>query len=172
MYCAVEEISRLHPSADMLLRVVEEDIELGGYTIPKDWVVMTSSEVAHKLPELFENPNAYNPSRFAEPHSEKKQHRFSMVGFGGGLHRCAGMNFAYNEMIMIAALVFQQMDLELITPNTEVLYGFGASRPTATQMKYKRKKISELVSEDTLKEAVSAGCPHLSKMANAEKSTK
>ena len=167
-YCAVEETSRMRPSADMTIRVAEEDFEVGGYVVPKDWAIFLSSETAHFLPELFENPDEYNPLRFAAPNSEKNQHPFSMIGFGGGTHRCAGMNFAYNEMIVITALMLQQLDMQLITKETSVLRGLGANRPTATTIRYKRKKISELVSDDTLKEAVSAGCPHLSKMAKAQ----
>lgn len=167
-YCAVEETSRMRPSADMTIRVADEDFEIGGYVVPKGWAIFLSSETAHFLPELFENPDAYQPLRFAAPNSEKNQHPFSMIGFGGGTHRCAGMNFAYNEMIIITALLLQQLDMELVTTTTTILRGLGANRPSPTIIRYKRKKISEMLSSDTLKEAVSAGCPHLSKMAKAE----
>jgi len=167
-FYAVEESVRMKPAVNVIPRIVDEDVEIGGYVIPKGWSVFVTGEIAHFLPEFFEEPETYNPLRYAEPNNEKEQHRFSMIGFGGGLHKCAGMNFAYNEMTLILALLFQQFDLELLTKETKVISGLGANRATPTEIRYKRKKISELVSDDTLKEAVSAGCPHLSKMAKAE----
>ena len=70
--------------------------------------------------------------RYAPGREEDKQHRFALIGFGGGVHKCAGMNFANMEMTIITALLLQQFDLQLLTPNPTVEHGLGASRPTPT----------------------------------------
>ena len=136
---AVREIERLHPSADILMRVAEEDIEVNGYVVPKDWLVMVSPAIAHRLPDLFEAPDTFDPLRFAPPRQEDRQHRFSLVGFGGGIHKCAGMNFANNEMMVISALLFQQFDLELLTKDPGLNFALGAARPETTLIRYRRK---------------------------------
>lgn len=136
---AVRETERMRPSADMLMRYVEEDIEFGDYLIPQGWLVQTSAMVAHYLPEVFAEPQKYDPLRYAPGREEDKQDRFALIGFGGGLHKCAGMNFANNEMAIITALLFQQFELELVTQDTEVLYGLGAARPKPTTVRYRRK---------------------------------
>lgn len=136
---AVREIERLHPSADMLLRVAEQDIEVGGYRVPKGWMLLVSAAVAHRLPELFADPERFDPLRYAPDRAEDAQHRFAMIGFGGGGHKCAGMNFANNEMQIITALLFQRFNLELLTDQIEINFGMGAVRPTPTTIRYRSK---------------------------------
>lgn len=136
---AVREVERMHPSADLLLRTVEEEIELGGYRVPPGWLVIVSSAVAHRLDSLFPEPDRFDPLRYAPPREEDKQHRFALIGFGGGIHKCTGMNFAYNEMMVIAALFFQQFDAELVTQNLTTLYNAGASRPAPAIIHYKKR---------------------------------
>jgi sterol 14-demethylase len=136
---AVHEITRLNPSASMLIRLVEEEVEFGDYRVPPGWIVFVTAAVAHRLPQLFQQPEAYDPHRFEPGREEDRQHRFAMIGFGGGTHKCAGMNFANNEMALITALLFQQFDVELLTPNPGVRHGLGANRPEPTRLRYRRK---------------------------------
>lgn len=140
VWWAVNETTRTHPSANMLIRMAEEDIDIGDYVIPQGWIVFVSSEVAQKQADLFENPDEWDPYRFAPGREEDKQHRFAMIGFGGGVHKCTGMNFANNEMMAITALLFQQFDLELVTQNPTTVYDLGASRPSPTIIRYRRKQ--------------------------------
>lgn len=136
---AVRETERLRPSAEMVMRYAEQDIEFGDYLVPQGWLVQTSAMVGHYLPEWFNMPDTYDPLRFAPGREEDKEHRFTLVGFGGGVHKCAGMNFANSEMGIITALLFQQFDLDLITPNPRILNGMGAAKPTPTLVYYKRR---------------------------------
>jgi sterol 14-demethylase len=133
---AVREVERLHPSADMLLRAAEQDLEVGGYRIPKGWYLLVSAAVAHRLPELFTDPERFDPLRYAPGRAEDAKHRFAMIGFGGGGHKCAGMNFANNEMLIITALTFQRLHLEMVTEQVGVDFGLGAVRPTPTILRY------------------------------------
>lgn len=139
---AVSEVSRLNPSAHILARMTESDLDVGTHIIPKGWPVFVTAAVAHRLPGLFQEPLTYDPERFAPGREEDRQHRFSMIGFGGGLHKCAGMNFANNEMAMITALLFQQFDLELLTLNPGIRRSMGANRPEPTLLRYRRKALA------------------------------
>jgi sterol 14alpha-demethylase len=138
---AVDETTRMHPSADMLLRTAEDDIEVDGYTIPAGWIVIVSAGTAHRLPDVFAEPDRYDPLRFAPDREEDRRHRFAMIGFGGGVHKCAGMNFANNEMMIIVTLLLQQFDLELLTPNPKIAYGMGANRPEKSIIRYRRRRV-------------------------------
>lgn len=139
---AVRETERMRPSADMLMRYAEEDVEFGDYVVPAGWLVQTAASVAHYLPELFQEPEKYDPLRYEPGREEDKQDRFALIGFGGGLHKCAGMNFANNEMFVITALLFQQFDLELITQDPQIVYGMGAAHPEPTLVRLRRKRAS------------------------------
>ncbi|MAU01596.1 MAG: hypothetical protein CL608_31035 [Anaerolineaceae bacterium] len=137
---AVREVERLRPSTELLMRVVKEDIEFGDYLIPAGWLMQVAQEIGHKLPAYFEQPELFDPLRFAPDRAEDKQHRFGLFGFGGGMHKCTGMNFANNEMIIITALLFREFELELVTKDTQIERGLGASRPTETIIRYRRRK--------------------------------
>ena len=153
---AVTEVERLRPSADMLIRDVDESIDIGGYHIPAGWKVIVASEVAHRLPDVFDEPDYYDPLRYAPGREEDKADRFALIGFGGGTHKCTGMNFANNEISVITALLLQQFDLELVTRKPGVLRGTGANKPEPTFVRYRRKALPGV--ERAVAEAAT-GCP-------------
>jgi sterol 14-demethylase len=158
-FWAVQETARMRPSADMLMRYVAEDIEVGDYVIPAGWLAMITAGTAHFLPELFKNPYSYDPLRYAEGREEDRQHRFAMIGFGGGIHKCTGMNFAMNEMLVITTMLFQQFDLELLTDNPQIKHGMGANRPEATRIRYQRRKLEARQAHPTADSE--SLCPHI-----------
>ncbi len=134
-----QEVERLRPSVDLLMRVVKEDIQFGDYVVPAGWMVQVAQDVAHRLPLYFERPEDFDPLRFAPDRAEDKQHRFTLIGFGGGTHKCTGMNFANNEITLIVAMLFREFELELVTKQPYVVHGIGASRPSPTVVRYRRK---------------------------------
>lgn len=134
---AVQETGRMRPSAETLIRAVKEDFELGGYRVPKGWFVMTSTAASHFLPNVFTKPDKYNPLRFTEGGEGKG---FNFIAFGGGLHKCTGVNFASTEMAIIMALLFRSYDLELVTPYEKIgVERTGSSKPYKTIVRYKKR---------------------------------
>ncbi len=137
---AVRETERMRPSADILMRTVHEELDLGEYVVPKGWMAQVSADIAHNLPGVWTDADKYDPLRYAPDRAEDKQDRYSMIGFGGGMHKCTGMNFANNEMIIIITKLFQQFEVELVTQNPGIERGLGANRPDKTVLRYKRKR--------------------------------
>jgi len=123
----------------MLLRDVDADVEVGGYRIPAGWKVQVAQEVAHQLPDYFADPDKYDPLRYAPGREEDKADRFTLIGFGGGTHKCTGMNFANNEIAVITALLLRQFELELVTKDPRVSHGVGAAKPSPTVVRYRRR---------------------------------
>ncbi|MFK7924085.1 MAG: cytochrome P450 [Bacteroidia bacterium] len=165
---AIDETTRTKPSADINIRLAEEDIEVGDYLIPKGWVVFLCADVSHFLPGIFANPETYDPLRFSPERKEDKQHRNTIVGFGGGVHKCTGMNFAINEMLVIALHLLQRFELTLETKSPKVERGLGANRPSETWVRYRRRTAEELLTETVIEEALEAGCPHMQKMTESK----
>jgi sterol 14-demethylase len=147
---AVTETERMRPSADLLMRDVDEAVTIGDYEIPAGWMVQVAQEIAHYLPDLFTEPEQYDPLRFSPERAEDKQDRFSLIGFGGGTHKCTGMNFANNEQMVITALLLQQFDLELLTKDPGIERGMGANRPETTWIRYQRKTTAPRAAESEL----------------------
>lgn len=137
---AVREVERLRPSAELLMRVAKEPITFGNYEIPAGWLIQVAQPIGHTLPELFDQPETFDPLRFSPQRAEDKQHRFALFGFGGGTHKCTGMNFANNEMMIITTLLLREFDLDLVTKYISIERGLGASRPTKTIIRYRRKE--------------------------------
>jgi sterol 14-demethylase len=167
IYWAVDETTRMRPSADTQLRTVSTSIKMGEYEIPAGWRVMVSGATSHFLPEVFQDPQRFDPLRYSPERGEGKD-PFAIIGFGGGIHKCTGMNFAKNEMAMITALLFQQFDVELLSKEIHVVVGNGANRASEVRIHYKRKPLSALTDEATIREAAAAGCPHIRQHLSAE----
>lgn len=137
---AVDETSRMRPSAETIMRKVDTDLTIGEITIPAGWMAQTATAVDHYRADLFENPNEYDPMRFSPERKEHRKEKNAILSFGGGLHKCTGINFANMEMTLIATLLFKQYDLEIISGEPVIERGLGSSRPSKTVLCYKRRK--------------------------------
>jgi sterol 14alpha-demethylase len=137
---ALRETERTRPAAGLLMRYTVAPYEVGGYHVPAGWLTLISPHLAHRLPEVFHEPAHYDPWRFAPERAEDRQHRFALVGFGGGVHKCMGMNFATHEMAVLISLLLQQYHLELLTPDPHPSREkMRAARPTPCWMRYQRR---------------------------------
>ena len=158
LYWAIDETTRLRPSADTQIRTVTEPIMIGEYEIPAGWRIMVSAATSHMLPDVFENPEQFDPLRYSPERGEGKN-PFAIVGFGGGVHKCTGMNFAKNEMAIIASLFFQQFDAELLSSDIRVVTGHGANHPSPVRVRYRRKPIQH-AHHAAAAGKLAGGCPH------------
>jgi cytochrome P450 len=109
---AIRESHRLYPPVSLLRRGVMEECELGGYTIPKGWKVMYLPRVSHQLPDVFEEPERFDPDRFAPPREEHKQ-PYAMVEFGGGYRTCIGKELAMFEAKVVLSYLLRAFRFEL-----------------------------------------------------------
>lgn len=137
---ALRETERTRPAAGLLMRYTVKPYEVGGYHVPAGWLTLISPHLAHRLPEVFSEPERYDPWRFAPERGEDRRHRFALVGFGGGVHKCMGMNFATNEMAVIISLLLRHYHLELLTPDPQPrLETMRAARPAACWIRYEQR---------------------------------
>jgi cytochrome P450 len=109
----VEETMRLYPPAWMVGRKALEDDEIGGYHIPKGYSVLMPAFYVHRNPQLWDNPEQFNPARF-EKEQVKKRDRFAYFPFGGGQRLCVGNNFAMMEMQLAVAMLIQKFHFRLV----------------------------------------------------------
>ena len=123
----VEESMRLYPPAWLIEREAVQDDEIDGYVIPSGSVLMVSPYVTHRHPDLWPNPEAFDPRRFLEAASSERP-PFAYFPFGGGRRQCIGAGFAMMEAVVIAAMIVARYDFELvpgqkIEPNPRVTLG-------------------------------------------------
>jgi sterol 14-demethylase len=74
--------------------------------------------LSHRLPEVFTNPDRYDPDRFSPERAEDRTTPFSLVTFGGGGHRCLGMHYAYAVVKVVLTLLLQRYALRLVQPGS------------------------------------------------------
>lgn len=114
MEYAVKESERLHPVAHVVMRRAMEDLSFSGYHVPRGTFVMAAPCMSHRMPEVFHDPHAYWPGRFERGTAGAELEANRLIGFGGGVHRCIGVNFARVEIRMVLALLVRHYDMELI----------------------------------------------------------
>jgi cytochrome P450 len=110
-----KEVLRLYPPAYFAVRLVARDIEIGGHPIPAGSILMTSSYAMHRKPELWDEPDRFDPERFAD-NAEQAWPRFKYFPFGGGPRICIGNQFALLEGPLILATIGQRYRFELLQP--------------------------------------------------------
>lgn len=108
-----KEALRLYPPAYFAVRQTARPIELGGHPIPAGAVLMTSSFAMHRSPELWDDPERFDPGRFAND-AERDWPKLKYFPFGGGPRTCIGNQLALAEGTLILATVGQRYRLELL----------------------------------------------------------
>lgn len=114
----VKEVMRLYPAAWMLDRTPTEDVELCGYRIKKGAMMLISPYMMHHNPRYFEDPERFDPERFAKGREELIP-RNTYLPFGMGPRVCIGQQFAMMELRLVLATIIQRVHLGM-PPGQEI----------------------------------------------------
>ena len=85
---AVEELIRYVSPVNWIPRQIENDMEFEGLQLKKGKTVLLGIASANRDPQVFKDPDTFNPSRKPNPH----------IGFGFGIHHCLGARLSRFEM--------------------------------------------------------------------------
>jgi cytochrome P450 len=105
----IKEVLRLRPVVPVVGRILQKDIQIGGYDLPSGTPVAASIYLAHRNPEVYPEPDAFRPERFLETPPDP----VSWFPFGGGIRRCVGAQFATYEMKIVLATMLAAFDFKL-----------------------------------------------------------
>ncbi len=107
---AVDECLRYESPIVLTPRVLHEDAEFGGKTIPQNAVVWGLLAAANRDPARFPDPDRFDIARADNEH----------LAFGGGAHFCLGAHLAHLEgELALGALFTRFRDFELTTDKVE-----------------------------------------------------
>jgi cytochrome P450 len=109
---AFKEAMRLKPPVPSIPRRAIRDLVFKGYAIPAGTAVGVNPLFTHHMPEIWPDPDAFDPSRFTEE-AQRNRHRFAWVPFGGGPHMCLGLHFAYMQAKCFARHFLQNLEVSL-----------------------------------------------------------
>jgi cytochrome P450 len=109
----MKECLRLVPPVPGLARQVVKDTEVLGRRIPAGRLVSIGVHLSHHMPELWTDPERFDPERFADDRREDKSHRYAWQPFGGGVHKCIGLYFGTVEVKMIVHQLLRRFEWTL-----------------------------------------------------------
>ncbi len=124
----IQESMRLFPPAAMIGRQPREDTTLGPYRVSKREPIYVAIWCLHRHEKLWEEPNAFDPNRFA-PEKIKARHRCAYLPFGAGPRICIGMGFATLEMTAILATLIRDFRFKTVPGHHMELDMSFATRP-------------------------------------------
>ncbi|XP_033229027.1 cytochrome P450 4C1-like [Belonocnema kinseyi] len=93
----IQESMRLLPAAPLLLRKVEEELEIGGYTLPKGTKASCCIGRIHRDEKYWPDPLKFDPDRFL-PEEVAKRNPYCYLPFSGGTRNCIGSAYGMMEM--------------------------------------------------------------------------
>ena len=105
-----QESLRLYPPFPFIARNTLEPDQIGGYDIPANSAILISQYLTHHNPAFWENPETFEPERFA-PEALQKQPSMSYFPFGGGQRMCIGEDFAMMEAQVFLCMAIQKYSL-------------------------------------------------------------
>lgn len=109
----IKEAMRLYPPVFQVYRTTSEDIELDGYLIPKGVQIGIFIYTIHHHPDVWENPEEFDPLRF-HPSNAEKRDPYAYIPFSAGPRNCIGQNFAMNEEKIVVGTIVDRFQLSLV----------------------------------------------------------
>ncbi|CAG7965129.1 unnamed protein product [Penicillium salamii] len=107
------------------------------YTIPPGTPVSQSIHLVHMNPNVFPNPEVFDPTRWLQsPEDGIRLDRF-LVSFSGGSMNCLGLNLAYCEIYHMFAKLVRHFDLRHLTEpeDIKITRDFIVGLPDADELK-------------------------------------
>ncbi|KAE8376416.1 cytochrome P450 [Aspergillus bertholletiae] len=104
----IKEAQRRHNPSFQPGRTAKVDLILpGGYRLPKDAVVIPALHHIHNNPDIWENPNRFDPDRW-DTEQVKKRDKAAYIPFAMGQRMCIGFNFALQEIkVFLPKLIYR-----------------------------------------------------------------
>jgi cytochrome P450 len=124
----IDEAMRLYPPAHAITRTAIGEDRIGGVRIPPGASITISMYATHRNPNLWTEPERFDPERFAPP-AVAQRHRFAYLPFGGGPRICIGNGFAITEAQVIVGAVAQRYRLRLAPDQVVEPIGLVTLRP-------------------------------------------
>jgi cytochrome P450 len=107
----LKETLRLYPPAYLVSRTALRDVTIDGYALRKGEGVVLSIYTIHRRPDLYPDPERFDPDRFT-PEAEKRLPRHAFMPFGAGPRICIGFHLALMEAHLILSTLAGRVRFE------------------------------------------------------------
>lgn len=106
----IKESMRVLPPVPWNGRLTSQPTELGGYTLPAGTEVFISLYQTHQMPELYPEPEVFNPQRW----ETIAPSIYEYCPFSAGSRVCIGAGFAMMEIKLVLAMLLQRYRLQFV----------------------------------------------------------
>ncbi|KAK1132498.1 hypothetical protein K0M31_013881 [Melipona bicolor] len=115
------ETLRKYPVLQWLSRIPMEPYTFSGtkVTVPKDQQVFIPIYSIQRDPEIFPNPEAFDPDRFSEENI-KTRHSMSHLPFGDGPRHCSGIRLAKVQLKVAMVTILSKYKVEVCEKTRKV----------------------------------------------------
>lgn len=106
----IQESMRLLPPVPWNGRVTSQPTELGGHSLPTGTEVLVSIYQTHHMPDLYPQPEVFNPQRW----ETMTKNVYEYNPFSSGPRSCIGAAFAKMEIKIVLAMLLQRYRLQCV----------------------------------------------------------
>jgi unspecific monooxygenase len=128
----LDETMRLYPPAFLIARAASGPDMIGDRTVEKGDVILMAPWLLHRHEKLWQNPNAFIPSRFMPP--APAPDRFAYLPFGVGARVCIGAHFALVEATLALAKIIGAFRVTLLDREPVMPIGVVTTQPERSPM--------------------------------------
>lgn len=110
---ATKETLRIYPPLTSIGRKSTKELKYGEYIFPPDTFFSVAVSYHQLNPEIWDNPNIWDPNRFNSTRSEDKRCPYAYSPFGAGLHHCIGYAFAEMQIHLLMGKLLDKFRLKV-----------------------------------------------------------
>uniref|UniRef100_A0AAT9UTD0 Cytochrome P450 4G219 n=2 Tax=Maconellicoccus hirsutus TaxID=177089 RepID=A0AAT9UTD0_MACHI len=112
--CLMETL-RLYPPVPMIARQIKEEVVLPSTNaiLPADTTIIIGTFKLHRNPEIYPNPNEFNPDNFL-PEKSANRHYYSYVPFSAGPRSCVGRKYAVLKLKILLSTILRNFQIRTV----------------------------------------------------------
>ena len=118
--CVMKEVQRLYPTAPFIGRMLTQETEINGYTVPSGTTAGILTFLVHRDPRIYKEPERFDPERFT-PEASVGRHPFAFLPFSAGPRNCIGQKFAMMEQKIVLSSFLRHFAVRSIDPRDRMI---------------------------------------------------
>ncbi|XP_074648866.1 cytochrome P450 10-like [Tubulanus polymorphus] len=119
--CLKESFRLNFPIEGGTTRILETDLVLSGYSIPKGTIVAMNNQTILQDDAYFDEPLLFKPERWLKNTINKTVPKFTMLPFGYGMRMCVGRRFAELAIYLATLKILKKYRIEYDRGNVDML---------------------------------------------------
>ncbi|XP_018322335.1 probable cytochrome P450 301a1, mitochondrial [Agrilus planipennis] len=107
----IKESLRLKPPMPLLTRILNKDVVVNNYKIPRGTYVLIASHLAGLKEEYFDDADRFRPERWLDPSIDRSVSTLATIPYGFGPKACLARELAEIEVGLLVSKVLQKFKI-------------------------------------------------------------